>query len=364
MLLSVATTLFFLLIAACCAQDMLRAQLAPRLAPNEALPQHGPLISVIVPARNEALRISGCLAGLAAQGYRDFELIVVDDHSTDGTAEVVRRYARQVPVLTVLASAELPTGWAGKCWACWQAAQQAHGEWLLFLDADVAPQPGLLGALVANAASADATTLMPLQRFGTLAERLLIPAFHTILYGLYPLHQVSDQRSPLAFFNGPAIFIRRDVYAATDGHRSVRESVLEDADYGRVVKAAGFRIRAADAPDVLHIRMYDGWRSLREGLGKNAVAGFRSGGGRSTWVGFRQSLIAFGPLYLVGAGAAAWFMQPTPIALAVLTHGVVLLTLVLLMTGWLFVRRHRISPLWRLATHLASQSTLRWRCTG
>lgn len=346
MLVFVAVAVAFLVITGCCVQAVLQAQLAPRLGP--AVPTVGPLVSVIIPARNEAARIGTCLAGLAAQQYCHFELIVIDDHSTDATTALVSSYRDRLPQLHLLTSASLPDGWAGKCWACWQAAQQAQGEWLLFLDADVVPQPDLLGALIANAAQADATTLLPLQRFGSLIERLVIPAFHTILYGVYPLDQVSNQRTAIAFFNGPAIFIRRAVYAATDGHRSVRASVLEDADYGQVVKEAGYRIFAADAPDLITIRMYNGWASLCEGLGKNAVAGFRSGGARSALVGLGQSLIAFGPSYLLLAGVIAWLLHATPVALVIFAHGLVLQALTLGVTGWLFRRRHRIAPLWAL----------------
>jgi len=305
------------------------------------------LVTVIIPARNEASRIAACLNGLASQHYRSFEVIVVDDHSTDETGEIARGFAARLPMLEVINGAELPADWAGKCWACWQAATQAHGELLLFLDADVVPLPGLVGALVARATSSqlDAITLMPLQHFGTPAEWLLIPAFQTIMYGVYPLHEVSDPHKQPAFFNGQAIMISRAVYAASGGHAAVRDSVLEDADFGARVKAAGYRILAAHAHTLLTVRMYDNWPSVCEGLGKNAVAGYRSGGWRSGWVGFRQSLIGYAWLYLLGSGAAWWLTSRTPIGLVVALHGLVLLAITLGTTTWLFHRRYRASPL-------------------
>ena len=337
-----------LLAAACCVQDVLREHIAPTLALGTA-PVVQPLISVLIPARDEAERIGACLAGLVGQSYRNFELLVVDDHSADATAAIVRSYAAQLPGLDVLPSAALPAGWAGKCWACWQAAGSARGAWLLFLDADVMPSPELLAALVARAEarSLDLLTLMPFQQLGSLAERVIMPAFFALLYGLYPLDQVSDPRSPIAFANGPCLLIRREVYFAIGGHQAVRASILEDTELGRIVKAAGYRLEAAAAPDLIAARMYAGWASLAEGLGKNAVAGYRSGGTRSGRVGARLALVAFLPWYLLLAGEVLALARPGSVIGAVLMlHGVLLAVLALVCWSWLARRRYRIAPWW------------------
>jgi chlorobactene glucosyltransferase len=337
-----------LLAAAFCLQDVLRDRLAPTLAPAAA-PAAQPLISVLIPARDEAERIGACLAGLAGQAYRNFELLVVDDHSTDATAAIVRSYTAQLPALDVVPSIALPAGWAGKCWACWQAAGLARGDWLLFLDADVMPRPELLAALVARAESRslDLLTLMPLQQLGSLAERVIMPAFFALLYSLYPLDQVSDPRSPIAFANGPCLLIRREVYFAIGGHQAVRASILEDTELGWIVKAAGYRLEAAAGPDLIAARMYTGWASLAEGLGKNAVAGYRSGGTRSGWAGARLALVAFLPCYLLLAGALLALALPgAPIGAVLLLHGALLAALGLACWGWLAHRRYRIAPWW------------------
>lgn len=342
-------TLLCLLVAAIYAHDWLRELSAPLLAPNPAAPDHGPLVSVLIPARDEAARIGRCLEGLAGQRYRSFEVIVVDDHSTDGTAGLARSYAGRLPALTVLPGAPLPEGWAGKCWACWQAAQLARGEWLLFLDADVLPRPELLAALVARATAGqrDLLTLMPLLLLGSPAERIVLPAFFALLYGLYPLQLVSDPRSPIAFANGPCLLIRRAAYAAVGGHQAVRASILEDTELGQRVKAAGYRLEAAGAPDLIAVRMYAGWASLAEGLTKNAVAGYRSGGTRSGLVGLRQALGAFTPWYLLGAGGLLLRAWPAlPLGVVLLAHGAGLLLLALLCWGALTARRYRIGAWW------------------
>ncbi len=337
-----------LLAAAGCVQDVLREQLAPTLA-CAAAPSAQPLISVLIPARDEAERIGACLAGLADQSYRNFELLVVDDHSADATAAIVCSYMAQLPALNVLPSAALPDGWAGKCWACWQAAGRARGDWLLFLDADVVPRPDLLAALAARAESRalDLLTLMPLQQLGSLAERVIMPAFFALLYGIYPLDKVSDPRSPIAFANGPCLLIRREVYFAIGGHQAVRASILEDTELGRIVKAAGYRLEAAAGPDLIAARMYAGWASLSEGLGKNAIAGYRSGGPRSGWVGARLALMAFLPGYLLLAGAWLALARPgAAIGVVLLLHGALLAVLALVCWGWLARRRYRIAPWW------------------
>jgi GT2 family glycosyltransferase len=348
LLLLIALGALCLLAAACCLQDVLRERAAPTLAPGAA-PAAQPTVSVLIPARNEAQRIGACLDGLAAQSYRNFELLVVDDHSTDATAALVCSYAGQLPALHVVPSAQIPDGWAGKCWACWQAAGRARGDWLLFLDADVAPRPELLAALIAHAESRslDLLTLMPFQQLGTLAERVVMPAFFALIYGLYPLDQVNNVHSPIAFANGPCLLIRREVYFATGGHRAVRASILEDTDLGRIVKSSGYRIHVADGPKLIAARMYTGWASLAEGLGKNAVAGYRSGGARSGWVGARLALMAFLPCYLLLAGIWLVLAQPGAALGAVLMlYGVLLAALDLLCWGWLARRRYRLAPWW------------------
>jgi chlorobactene glucosyltransferase len=349
MLLFFPLTLICLLVAACYLQDMARELLAPRLDPGEAPPPDAPLVSVLIPARDEAARIQACMEGLTRQSHRRFEVIVVDDHSTDGTAGEARAYAGQLPALDVVAGAPLPAGWAGKCWACWQAAGLARGDWLLFLDADVIPRSDLLAALVARAErrQLDLLTLMPLLQLGSLAEGMVLPAFMSLLYALYPLDRVGDSRSPIAFANGQCLLIRRQVYQAIDGHRAVRASVLEDTELGQRAKAAGYLVEAAAAPDLIAVRMYTGWRSLAEGLGKNAVAGYRSGGARSARVAARQALAAFLPWYLLAAGgllAAVWPMSSIGILLAL--HGALLALAGMACWGWIARRRYRVAPLW------------------
>lgn len=340
--------LFSALLALWYIQDVILAFRTPRLDPHPRLPRTGPLVTVIIPARNEATRIGACLEGLARQSYRTFEVIVVDDDSSDDTADVVRQFASRLPALTILSSKGLPHHWAGKCWACWQGANRARGNWLLFLDADVTPQPGLLAALVERAtAGRDMMTLVPLIHLTSFAERLVLPPFIGLISAIYPFDRVNDPSSPLAFAIGQCIMIRRDVYIAVDGHRAVRGSVLEDMDLARIVKQSGYALDAAIAPDLLEVRMYNGWGTLIEGLKKNAVAGYRSGGMRSGLMGLRQGLMTVMPWIMLVASQALPLIGGDPAQAQALTlAGVALLIISVLCWGTVVHYRFRISPLW------------------
>ncbi len=342
--------LFSALLALWYVQDVIATLRTLRLDPHPGLPDANPLVTVIIPARNEAARIGACLEGLTRQSYRIFEVIVVDDDSNDGTADVVRRFAARLPSLTILSSKGLPHHWAGKCWACWQGANHARGDWLLFLDADVTPQPELLASLVGRAtARRDMITLVPLIHLTSFAERLVLPPFIGLISTIYPFDRVNDPSSPLAFAIGQCIMVRRDVYAAIDGHRAVRGSVLEDMDLARLVKQSGYALEAAIAPDLLEVRMYNGWTTLTEGLKKNAVAGYRSGGVRSGLMGLRLGLMAVMPWNMVIAGQVLPLIGgDSALAQTLTLAGVVLLVISALCWGVVIRYRFRISPLWGL----------------
>lgn len=292
-------------IAAILVKDVLALRKVPRLAPTP--PQaEDEMVSVLVPARDESRRIPRLLEGLSKQSAAAVEVIILDDNSSDGTAEVVAAYNGRIPALFQVSGAPLPSGWAGKCWACWQAAQFAAAPWLLFLDADAFPAPALVSTLLGYARRKDldllSLGLLPLSDMETFWERVLLPPFMGLIQVVFPLHQVNDPRSPLALANGQCLLIKRSVYFAVGGHKSVRQSVLEDVALAQQVKGAGYRIAVVDGPELLRVRMYTGWQEIAEGLRKNAWAGYAAGGRRSAWAGTRQIQLALSPFMLMSAG--------------------------------------------------------------
>ena len=303
--------------------------------------------SVIIPARNEAARIGRLLEGLARQTARAFEVIVLDDNSDDGTAALVQARATELPSLQVIAGQPLPPGWAGKCWACWQAAQASRNPWLLFLDADTAIAPELIDTLVARAEQCDRDflTLLPFLELGSVAERVLMPAFVALIQAVFPFDLVNDPRSPLAMANGQCILIRRATYFAVDGHAAVRGSVLEDVSLARIVKHGGHRTEVVAAEDLLRVRMYTSLAEVSEGLRKNAWAGYHAGGWRSAWGGTRQAFLALTPSLLVIGGIVA-LRRADPRAPLLLAFGALQWTITSVYWGFVVARLNRLNPLW------------------
>lgn len=342
-----------LAIIAIIGRDLWSARAVPMLTPLDQADPHS--VSVIIPARNEAARIGRLLDGLANQTQRNYEVIVLDDNSTDGTAALVQSRAAELPELHVLNGQPLPDGWAGKCWACWQAAQTAQHPWLLFLDADTAVAPQLIATLVSRAEHLDRDflTLLPVLELGSAAERILMPAFVALIQAVFPFDLVNDPKSPMAMANGQCILIRRQVYFATDGHAAVRDSVLEDVMLARSVKQRGYRTEAVATTSLLRVRMYTNLAEVAEGLRKNAWAGYEAGGWRSAWGGLRQSFLAFFPLLLLGSGILALLLGH-PNAMLLLSFGI--LQSVITAAYWCYgvARLNQINPAWGLLLPLGT----------
>lgn len=247
--------------------------LFPRLravAPLENMPR----VSVLIPARDESGVIRDTLLHLEAQDYPDIEIIVLDDNSTDGTAELARAVGDRVQVIT---GEPLPTGWAGKNWACHQLASRASGELMLFTDADVRWHPGSLNALVAEfqRTGADLLTIWPTQITRSWPERLTVSLISLVVLGYLPIWAV--HYIPLRIFgaaNGQCMAWRRDAYYRTGGHEGVRGTVLEDVTMARRLKSHSLRLRMADGGGLIACRMYNDWPSVRRGFAKNILAGF------------------------------------------------------------------------------------------
>jgi glycosyltransferase involved in cell wall biosynthesis len=289
------------------AQEMIRLRRMPYLTTPAAPLAAAPRVSLLIPARNEAHTIRRCLDGALHQTYEPYEVIVVDDGSSDATPAILAEYARRSPHLRVLRNETLATGWTGKAFACQQAATAAQGEWLLFLDADTVPHAQLVAAVLAHAQreQCDLLTVFPFLELRSFWERTVLPAFRAMIYGTYPFARLNanDTQMHEVMANGQCLLIRRALYAAIGGHGAVRSQVLEDVHLARAIHQAGGRVGGViDTGDHVQVRMYTNGREVLEGLTKNAAAGYRSGGRRALWVGARLFFLALAPIWLLVPG--------------------------------------------------------------
>jgi len=230
-------------------------------------------LTVIVPARNEEDVVGACLQSLVAQSDevfklgRDWELIVVDDHSTDRTAEIARGFAG----VTVMQADKLQPGWTGKNSAIWTAARKARGKWLLFTDADTVHEPGNLHRAMHEAARHKVGMLSysPRQIVNGLAQRTLMPLVFCELALAYPPAKVSDPNERIAAANGQFLLVEREAYRRLGGHANVADRVLEDVGLAFLAKRrkVGLRFRYAD--DAVATRMYRTTAAMVEGWTKN-----------------------------------------------------------------------------------------------
>lgn len=283
-----------------------------------------PFVSILVPARNEADKIARCVRSLLAQNYPNFELIVLDDNSQDGTGAIVESLARpdEDPNhrLRLMEGASLPEGWLGKNFACHQLSQVAQGDLLLFTDADTTHSVGTLSKAVEalDYEQADFLSVFPHQQTVSMSERLMVPMMILYLVGLLPIWLIRKTTNPsLSAANGQFMLFRREAYEKIGGHRAVRSQVLEDVALGRRIKQFGFKQILPDGSDLIQCRMYRSSNEVWRGFSKNIFAFF--GHSLAAFVFFMTlNLLAFvGPYLWLLLGAlthqpatAEWFWLP------------------------------------------------------
>ena len=248
-----------------------------------------PQVSIIIPARNEEASLGSCLESLVAQTGIPFEIIVVDDHSTDRTREIAQSFSGLRSAVRVIEAGPLPAGWTGKNNAVAAGAREARGEWLLFTDADTVHLPGSLAAALSEAREnqADLLSYSPEQIAVTFWEMAVLPVVFAELARQYPPSKVSDPNSPEAAANGQYILIRREAYDAVGGHAAIAFEILEDVALARAVKASGRKIRFRYAATRVRTRMYRNFRQLREGWTKNLALLFPNPG----WLAVKSLLL-------------------------------------------------------------------------
>jgi len=240
-------------------------------------PPHSPLISVCIPARNEERNIRASVEAVLRQDYPNFELIVLDDRSTDSTPSILADIASCDSRLHPISGSELPEGWAGKPHALFQASTSTRGEWLCFVDADTFLAPEALSSCYAKAleTNSDMFTIMTFQILGTFWEKTVMPLVATALSVGFSPRKVNDPAAKDAIANGQFIFIKRSIYDAIGGHESVKDSIVEDKAISERIKWNGYRLIVADGTKVAKTRMYTSLSEMWEGWTKNIYLGLR-----------------------------------------------------------------------------------------
>jgi len=246
-------------------------------ARRHPLPPTFPLVSILVPARNEDQNVAACIGSLLIQDYPSYEVLVLDDQSTDNTRGILENIAASNPKLTVLDGQPPLEDQVGKNWACTQLANQAKGEVLLFTDSDTIHQPNMLKAIITalQGERADLLTGFPRQYVETWGERLLVPFFSWAMICFNPLWLAYRLHLPaLTTAVGQMMIFRRDAYFAVGGHNIVSTSIIDDLALARQIKSSGYSWRVAYISDLISCRMYHSSSEAYQGFVKNLFAVF------------------------------------------------------------------------------------------
>ena len=279
------------------------APIVPAVPASIPLPPDS--LSVLIPARNEEKNIRPTLQAVLANSGVDFEVVVLDDHSSDSTAAIVSEFAARDPRVRLEFAPPLPSGWCGKQHACYVLAKLARKPLLLFIDADVRLAPDALARMMRfmRRFNADLSSGVPHQELGTFSERLLLPLIHFVLLGYLPMPFMRwTKRAEFSAGCGQLFIARADAYYATGGHAMIRATLHDGVKLPRLFRRAGFHTDLFDATDIASCRMYHTNAETWRGLGKNATEGLAAAG-----TILPMTVLLFGgqvlPLLLLASGA-------------------------------------------------------------
>ena len=265
---------------------------------NDKVPEPAPLISVLIPARDEEGNIATCLDSLQKQDYPNFEILVLDDNSSDNTATIVEQVVAKDVRIQLLKGAPLPEDWAGKPFACYQLAKQARGSWLLFVDADTTHAPHMLRSALAQALRLNSSLLsgFPRQLATSLPQKIAVPVLYFIILSWLPLWWLQRSREPKpSLAIGQFLLFPREEYWRIGGHEAVKSRILEDVWLGVEISRSGGRQVAVDLSPAVSCNMYHNVGAMLEGFIK--------------WV---YSVLALSPPALAVMIAAAYFFFLLP----------------------------------------------------
>ena len=236
-----------------------------------------PLISILIPARNEAENISRCLKSLLKQDYPNLEIIVLNDNSTDGTSKVVKVIAEKDNRVRLVEGAPLKDGWIGKNFASHQLAKYAKGEYFIFTDADTLHFPktvsSAFGALITT--KVDALSIYPRQIMVTFAERMTVPIINIALQCFIPFILIKKSKSPLfSTAIGQFMMFKREAYEKIGGYESIKGHMIDDIQISKRVKKSGYKFMVFDGRNTIYCRMYKNLKGVVIGLAKSIYPAF------------------------------------------------------------------------------------------
>lgn len=269
-------TLSFLILRTCVALYNLFS--APYLKAAEKTVD-GPLVSVLIPARNEAENIINLIQSLKAQLYSNIEVIIVDDHSTDDTFTLAKKYINDDTRFQIIKGEKLPQGWLGKNHACYQLSQKATGKYFLFIDADVTLAPNAIQSALAEVQTKNLAllSLFPDQQMQSFAEKIVVPVMHYLLLSLLPLRLIYKSKNPaFAAANGQFMFFDAKFYKENQFHKHFYNIVIEDIAIIKYMKQKEMAVETLLGNSLVNCRMYNNYAQAKEGFSKNLFAGFNN----------------------------------------------------------------------------------------
>lgn len=300
-----------------------------------SIPNPAPLISVLIPARNEAGNIGDCLLSMQKQEYPNFEVLVLDDKSTDNTAAIMKKFADTDNRFRFITGEPLPEGWVGKAHACHQLAKCANGDWLLFTDADTIHKPNMIGSVLTLFLQNRPTLLsgFPQQKAASLIEKIIIPVFYFILMAWMPLWYFQQSKKPMpGMANGQFLLFKREDYWKVGGHEAVKSRILEDVWLGAEVYRKGGRVFTVNLSPVVSCRMYKDFSSMWNGFAKS-IYGVTQSSLALLILGILGYMLFLGPFFIFCEKCICW-ENPGPCLVMVTIQVLTILFMRLLMMGY------------------------------
>lgn len=227
-----------------------------------------PKVSIILPARNEERYIEKCLTSLLKQDYSNYEIIAINDSSSDRTGEIIQKYSTINSKIIFINAKSKPEGWTGKNWACYQGYIKSSGELFLFTDADTTHSSSTISLAVNHllAKDLDALTAIPKILANDFWTKITLPILWTLSVSRYSALKANDPKTNVGYFFGSFFIITKKAYEAVGTHRAVKEEIVEDGALGKKVKEQCFKLRVVHGEDHIHAVWARNYSTLWHGL--------------------------------------------------------------------------------------------------